>query len=111
VFTVAIVAVLVTSLKEVLVAATLPLIGLNNKDPLVVFAVDTERIKAFADEVALTVSITELAVKRDILEDVLRIIVSMMLKTRKINIFIFLMQVFSKDILNLKKNQVIALGL
>ena len=71
VFTVAIVALLVASLKEVLVAATLPLIGLSNKDPLVVLAVDTERIKALADEVALIASITELAVKREMLDDVL----------------------------------------
>jgi hypothetical protein len=71
VFTVAIVALLVASLKEVLVAATLPLIGLSNKDPLVVLAVDTERIKALADEVALIASITELAVKREMFEDVL----------------------------------------
>ena len=71
VFTVAIVALFVASLKEVLVAATLPLIGLSNKDPLVVLAVDTERIKALADEVALIASITELAVKREMLDDVL----------------------------------------
>jgi hypothetical protein len=71
VLTVAIVALFVASLKEVLVAATLPLIGLSNKDPLVVLAVDTERIKALADEVALIASITELAVKREMLDDVL----------------------------------------
>ena len=70
-FTVPIVALLVASLNEVLVAATLPLIGLNNKDPLVVLAVDTERINAFAVAVELIDSITELAVKREILEDVL----------------------------------------
>jgi hypothetical protein len=71
VLTLAIVALLDTSLKDVLVAYTLPLIGLNNKEPLVVFAVDAERINAFAVAVELIDSITELAVKREMLEDVL----------------------------------------